>query len=613
MRGCARYILFVSLLAGVLCGQAAGQIRVVAQVDTSKDIYVGQAFQYMVIIDGHRGAGEVDVTPLAQYNPRGPQGQDISQTSIRIVNGRRSETVTKRYVMSYVLTANRVGVSQLPALSVTIDGKAYKTNPVRVNILEPGKTDKLDLEVELSEKQCYVGQPIVITVRFYVEANTEVGDFQFNIPAFSGDDFHVEDADVTDPQAKQFQLNTGLPVLVSQQVITYKQRQTVLVSFNKVLIPKRAGLISLGKSSVSVALAVGRARSRDEFGFPSMFAPRKEYKRFMVTASELSLDVLPLPEEGKPDGFYGLLGKYTISAAATPVTVNVGDPITLTIRIAGDKFLKPVQWPQLEQIPAMAANFKIPTERSTPIIEGGGKVFTQTIRATNDEVTEIPAIPLALFDPDKGRYVVAKSEPIKLEVAPTKVLTTADIESVTHKAINKEVVAITKGLSANYDELDVLRNQAFSPLAALTSAGYMMTWLVPLLALLGSIGAKLATHTSPAKQAERRRRQACGKAVRELNKIEVAPAGKRAELVASALKQYVGERFDKVAGSLTADDCFEAIEGATGDGELAGRCRQIITNCETARYAAGGQAGAIRADDVADLVRQVDKAAGRKR
>jgi hypothetical protein len=334
----------------------------------------------------------------------------------------------------------------------------------------------------------------------------------------------------------------------------------------------------------------------------------------MVTAPDQpELEVLPLPEEGRPEGFYGLLGNYTISAEATPTKVNVGDPITLTIKVAGDRFLKPVQWPELEQIPAMAENFKIPTEQASPIIEGGAKVFTQTIRANNDEVTEIPAIPLPVFDPDKGRYVVAKSEPIKLDVAPTKVLTTADIESVGHKAINKEVVAITKGLSANYDELDVLRNQAFSPLAAITSGGYLVTWLVPLLALLGSIGVKAATHTSPAKQAARRRRQACGKAVRELKNVEGAAAGERAELVVSALKQYIGERFDRVAGSLTADDCFEAIEEATGDGELAGRCRRIITDCEAARYAARGQAGAVSAEQVVELVRQVDKAAGRKR
>ena len=63
----------------------------------------------------------------------------------------------------------------------------------------------------------------------------------------------------------------------------------------------------------------------------------------MVSSQPLKLTVLPLPEEGKPSGFYGLVGQYTISASATPTKVNVGDPITLTVKVGGGKYLKPVQ------------------------------------------------------------------------------------------------------------------------------------------------------------------------------------------------------------------------------------------------------------------------------
>ena len=52
-----------------------------------------------------------------------------------------------------------------------------------------------------------------------------------------------------------------------------------------------------------------------------------------------------MPEADKPAEFYGLVGQYTIAASAAPTKVNVGDPITLTIRIGGNPYLKPVQWP----------------------------------------------------------------------------------------------------------------------------------------------------------------------------------------------------------------------------------------------------------------------------
>ena len=70
--------------------------------------------------------------------------------------------------MTHSLTAAQEGRITLPSVKVTLEGKTYKTNPVDVNILKPGKTDKLDLSIELSESTCYVGQPIEVTISFYI-------------------------------------------------------------------------------------------------------------------------------------------------------------------------------------------------------------------------------------------------------------------------------------------------------------------------------------------------------------------------------------------------------------------------------------------------------------
>jgi len=110
----------------------------------------------------------------------------------------------------------------------------------------------------------------------------------------------------------------------------------------------------------------------------------------------------------------------------------------------------------------VAAGFKIPTEKASPVLEDGAKVFTQTIRANSDTVTQVPALPLAYFDPQRGTYVVARTEPIRLEVAPTKVLTNVDVQGTTASGpVNREVEAIRKGLSANYYGPEVLENQSF--------------------------------------------------------------------------------------------------------------------------------------------------------
>ncbi|MHC4573156.1 MAG: BatD family protein [Planctomycetota bacterium] len=598
MKASAKYALIALALALPVSRPAAAEVRVFAQVDTSKDIYIGERFTFNIVIDGDTNPGEVDLTPLAKYNPQSTGNSPVSQTSVSLINGRMTQKTIKQCVMGFSLVADRQGRIQLPSLTVTFGGKTYKTNRVQVNILQPGTTDRLDLETTLSEKQCYVGQPVIITIKFYYSA--EISDPQFNIPVFRSDAFYFENPDVVNPQEKEYDLGTGVTVFVTQHRTVHKGKDSNLIALRKVLIPKIPGQMELAPATLSTNVAVSRSRS--------FFGPRYQYKRFMVSSQPLTLTVLPLPQENRPPEFYGLVGRYTISASATPTNVNVGDPITLTIKIGGSKYLKPIQWPALEQVPQMTANFKIPSQKSSPTIETGFKVFTQTIRANNDKVTAIPPIPLAIFNPDKGEYIVAKTDPIPLTVAPTKILTGADLEGSDFTPVNKEVEALKKGLSANYEGFDVLRNQTFSPLAAALSPGYAAVWAAPLAALLFSFLVRLLTHTSPEKEAIRRRRSALGKAVRELRRIDAADPEQRHELLASAMKQYIGQRFDKLAGSLTADDCRQIIVSATDDAQIADSYRDTIAGCEAAHYAPlEAKADTTQIRQVIDLVRTIEK------
>ena len=577
---CRKYSFIVLALTALFTDNAVAQIQVFAQVDSKKDIYVGESFTYHVIIDGENKPGQADLSPLAKYNPRSTGSRDVSQTSISVINGKTTKNVTKRYVMSYSLVSNQAGRIELSPVKVTVAGKTYQTNPVAVNILKPGTTDQLDMEVTLSEQQCYVGQPVLMTIKFYFSA--DISNPQFNIPVFNSDAFYFENPDIGDKKNKEFDLGSGTTVMVSQYQVRHKGKQSNLLVLRKILIPKISGSIQLEPAVVSTDVVIGRRRSRDWF-FDDFFDSGKQYKRFMVSSKPLTLTVLPLPQQGKPDGFYGLVGQYTIAASAKPTTdVYMGDPITLTIKIGGTKYLKPVQWPELEKIPELASNFKIPSQKATPTIDNGFKIFTQTIRPDNNQANVIPSIPLAYFNPDTGSYNVAKTRPIKLDLKPSKRLTPADVEGRDFAPINKEIEAIKKGLSANYESPEVLENMIFSPGAALISPAYAPVWAVPLGILILSLATRLVTHTSPEKEAAKRRRQACSKAITKLKKTISMDTSRQNEQVASIMKQYIADRFDKVAGSLTGN---EIIIGALEDAEIADKYRQIIEQCQSARYA----------------------------
>lgn len=604
-----KYTLIANIFITLLSSTTFAQVRISAQVEKGRGIYVGENFGYYIVIEGADKPGQVNLEPLLEYQPQSTGNRQ--QSSTQIINNR--VTTSKTIIMTYSLTANGAGRIQLPPVTLILDGKTYRTNPVQVNILQPGTTDRLDLDVTLSEQQCYVGQPVIMTVKFYIFAN--IGDFQFNIPAFTNDIFYIEEPDISNPQAREYNLGNGITVRLSQVRTIHKGKESILLSFSKVLIPKQSGEIKLSPTSVSADVAVGRVRARDRFFddsfFDGFFGSRKQYKRFMVNSQPLKLTVLPLPAENKPRDFYGLVGKYTISASASPTKVNVGDPITLNISIGGSKYLKPVQWPDLEQIHELVENFKIPSQKASPTIQNGSKVFTQTIRAINDRVTEIPSIPLVYFDAEKGAYRTAKTEPIKLDVSPSKILTDADLEGTDITPVSKEVEAIKKGLSANYEGLDALENQTFSPTTALIQPGYLVIWAGPLALLVLSTAAKFFTHKTPEKIAQKRRRRAAGRAVSQLRKIDHSGL-QQYEHLASIIKQYIGERFDTTAGALTSNDCYEIIADATKDTQFADRFKDIIADCEAARYTSTeGAFEQAQVEEVIELIRTIEKKSGK--
>ncbi len=162
-----RYSFAVLALVAVVSATASGQVRVSAQVETGRDIYVGENFGYHIVITGSDKTGQVDLNPLRQYSPRS------TGTKVERVANLNNNTSTIRMIMSYSLRASETGIMWLPSLSVVVDGKTYRTNPVNVNVIKPGTTDQLDVVMALSEEQCFVGQPVLLTIKFYYSANSK--------------------------------------------------------------------------------------------------------------------------------------------------------------------------------------------------------------------------------------------------------------------------------------------------------------------------------------------------------------------------------------------------------------------------------------------------------
>lgn len=589
---------------------AQEEVQIQATVDKSRPIYVGEGFLYKIVIDGDNQPGQPDLSPLAQFQPRTAGNKDVSQTVTTIIGNRQETKTTKRLEMNYILTASNAGTFTLPSLSITHKGKTYQTNPISITVIQPEATKQMDIEIEVSTVNCYVGEPVEVIVHWYLWASIVQGqllhDFGFNMPVLNNHAFLVEDLSLSGSGNRTVNVN-GQAVPYAAEQVEHNGVASVKVSFAKLLIPQRSGPAEIDPVTISADIAVERVQSRDRFGFPDPFGARYRYQRFAASTNPVQLDVKSLPAQGKPADFYGLVGRYAISATAQPTTVNVGDPITITILIGGN-YLRPVQWPDLESVPHMADWFKIPTDQAGPEIQDGRKVFTQTLRAISDNVTEIPGIPLTYFDTDQEQYITIHSEPIPLDVAATKIVTTADVEGRSMISVSRQVEAAKKGLSANIEDAHVLKNQQFVPTLALIQPIYTAIWGLPLVTLLGSIMAKFLSRQSPQKKAARRRKTACSRAIARISKTGSLLGDEKRAALAAAMKQYIADHFDRTAVSLTSLDCEQLILIRCNDASVALEFRRWLEALQASVYA-GGQLSDFKenSEEIMTLIRAIEK------
>jgi len=508
--------------------------------------------------------------------------------------------VRKSFVYVYRLTAQRPGPLRIPAIGLTVQGQTYRTQPIDIAAQKPQETDDFKFRLELSKNHCYTGEPIVLTATWYISKNAR--NVSILIPLLEGGDFQAIDIPPVSAgnDLAEIPVN-GKPCVARQGKGTLEGRSYTTLSFSKALIPKKAGVFDFPEATVACEAAVGQdtRRRRGPFGDPFfdgfLGGAQARYGSVVTASNPLRLEVQDVPAAGRPASFNGLIGTYGIEASATPTEVNVGDPITLTVKIRGGQYPDAAQLPPLETQPALAKDFKIPKEMAPGKVENGVKVFTQTIRAENAAVTQVPPIELSFFDTESGQYRTATTTPISLKVHETAVITSANVEGVAAPAERNELTERRDGIAHNYEGPAALVNQASglrvwwgSPLRA----GILF---VPPMAYAGLLTGVFIRRRQGANPEQRRRRKAYAALCHSLAGLEKrAPAtgGAMAGIeTLDAFRAYLGAKLGLTAGALTYGDVRGPLAAHGATEQTLAAIQTVFEEGMACQYA-GGQASA---------------------
>jgi tetratricopeptide (TPR) repeat protein len=323
-------------------------------------------------------------------------------THVSIVNGQMDARVSHRYA----LVAPREGQFRIGPFHVDHGGKRYEAPAIMVHVTaqaqqrQAGRPDlpgqgqgEIRLGLSGLKENPYVGERIPVEIILYV-GNVRVDQLQY--PKVEGEGF------VLDRWAEPTQRD---------EIIGGRRFRSV--RFTSTLTPLRVGSLTLSPTMDMAVLRSRRGGLGDFFG--DMFAERSPYQ---ARAADVTLEVRPLPEAGRPADFSGAVGQFEFLLDVRPTELNAGDPITVRMEIRGQGNLEGMNAPSV----AAGDRFRrydavaVKQEQAT-----GRRVFEQVIIPREAGIGELPPVHFTFFDPSSESYRTITRGPVSLTVHASQV------------------------------------------------------------------------------------------------------------------------------------------------------------------------------------------------
>ena len=497
-----------------------------------------------------------------------------SQTTI--INGRRSHRTSITY--AWQLTPRREGTFHIPSVEVQADGRIERTQSLSFLATKSETGDLLFVEVEGKEEKIYVGQPLDLTLQILIK---QFHDDRYDVALSPSDMWSLISTEHSNwgsfdetlrELAQEQRRVVGRKVLrdngEGQDEIYY------LYEIPATMYPTRPGKVDAGDVQVVMQYPTSLTRSRDFFSAGQLTI--NQVRPIVEDAQIPSTEVVAIPTDRRPADYRGAVGHYEIITRATPIDIKAGDPITLHIGIRGDGPMELVQAPPLAELAEFSRDFKVPDEALAGVVENDVKVFRASIRPRRAGISQIPAVPLSYFDPDKEEFVTAWSEPITINVQPADTLALSAVIAAGGRRAATGTSGDTDGPVSqvsfdNYRGSDLLVSA--KPLNRLVLIGALL--FAPFVFVVFA----LIKYWPQVTGAVQNGRQA---AFRRANRgLQVA---KTSDDVALVMLGYVADRVGMSATGLTRTEAVAALRKhglQSGSGELD----SLLSECETSCYA----------------------------
>ncbi len=514
-------------------------------------------------------------------------------TRVSIVNGSMSSQTD----YAFVLQPKKTGGFLIGPATMQYKGKTYHSEPITLHVAKGGSAESggkdLFITTEVDRTSPYVGEQIMFRLKFFRKvnvANATLGDLTF-------DGFQAADA------GKETVTNTVVNGVGYQ-----------VTELRRMLIPSRAGTITIPAAALQCQVPVESHRRPHGGFFGDEFFGLQRTTAKTLRSQPISVHVRPLPQDGKPSAFSGMVGTFHLTAELDKKSIKKGESSTLTVKIAGKGDLTGAPRPALLGI----EQFK--TYDDQPV--ASKKI--DNYRIVSEKIFKTALVPLYAgdlkplevsfwyFDPAAGTYRKASASVPGLHVLPsdsredTRVVEGQAPAAVKQNVeiVNKDILPINTDIHALKDEAFRLPDPQMSVMFLLPPLAYVVVFLIKKKQDRFSTDSGYARSSNAMKQARKRLEEA-------VQLSQGTDPRQCLALLTRTFKSYLGDKLNVTGDAMTPEEIKEILQRRMGQIPLVERAEKLLRELEMRQFAPIGNEGTDASgkviQEIRELIQQMEK------
>ncbi len=471
-------LLLFTLLVVVSVTKLMAGVVVSAQFEPST-LAVGESGRYVITAQGDskQVSGQFSI-PSGSPQLTFPDSISVlgQSTSQQFAMNNTGVSMTKSVIVN--IRPRKVGKFKVAKFRIQLGDTVYDVPGTELEVVAQGSqvqqsggsiASSTSLKLMFARNKIYVGEAMRSQLQLLLPSNVRIFHNRNNpLPKVTGD---------------AFTLSPFVMDNVTEEKVTVEGKNLQKFSFPTVVTPLKSGQqtlrfdypITVARTDRSVMRPDPFDQMRMDSLFNQMMGMNGEPEQIELSTGQLSVDVLPLPDKGKPSSFNGAIGNFEASLDM-PVArgLRVGEPLTLKLTLSGEGNFSRIEAPSLQgtdqwRVYEPRSEFR---QEDTYGVKGT-KTFEYVVIPQQSGALSTPPILFSFFNPETEEYKTIELPPFKIEVVPSPVI--KDSQPLTSKPPATQSVQETvkkdtekKNNSANTGDLVGIRESIGATVSSLS-------------------------------------------------------------------------------------------------------------------------------------------------